>query len=178
LTAKSLAKRWLGRYFAFYKLTYVLIALLSLAAAWSLMPKPVGALYHIGGLFFYIFKAAQVLALIGFIFAGRQFDFAEFIGLSDAGGFFSEGTGTAEPVPLNTSGLFAYTRHPLYLFGMAILWFEPDMTYRWLSISLIFSAYMLIGALFEERKLLALYGDEYRRYQKKVRMFMPIKKMS
>lgn len=176
LTAKKLARRVLGRYYAFYRLSYVILATASLAAIWLLTPRPEGSIYHIGGVFFYVLKIVQTLALIGFVFAGSQFDMEEFIGLNDAKGFFYDNVNAAEPQPLNTGGLFAYARHPLYLFGMIILFSDPDMTYSWFAISLIFSAYMFIGAFLEERKLLALYGDEYRRYQSRVRMFLPIKK--
>lgn len=40
------------------------------------------------------------------------------------------------------------------------------------------SAYLVIGALLEERRLVAEFGDAYRRYQEKVSIGFPLKWLS
>jgi methanethiol S-methyltransferase len=40
---------------------------------------------------------------------------------------------------------------------------------------MILSAYLVIGTLLEERKLILEFGDKYRLYQRQVSMFIPLK---
>jgi protein-S-isoprenylcysteine O-methyltransferase Ste14 len=39
----------------------------------------------------------------------------------------------------------------------------------------VLSAYLVIGTLLEERKLVLEFGDKYREYQRQVSMFIPLK---
>lgn len=176
LTAKKLAGRILGRYYAFYRLAYVTLSALSFAALWFFAPRPQGSIYYIGGVWFIILKGIQTLALIGFLFAGSQFNMEEFLGFLDISKYFSVHLEPRQPEPLNTGGYFAYVRHPLYLFGMIILWSDPEMTVWWFTISVAITIYLVIGTVFEERKLIAIYGDQYREYRRTVRRFLPIKR--
>ena len=40
---------------------------------------------------------------------------------------------------------------------------------------LLVSIYLIIGAFIEERRLLSVFGEEYRKYQQQVSMFIPVK---
>ena len=55
---------------------------------------------------------------------------------------------------LNTGGLYQVVRHPLYTFSLLFLWLTPVMTRNLALLYVAFTVYMLIGAIFEERKLL------------------------
>lgn len=82
---------------------------------------------------------------------------------------------TDEPVarePLHTGGLHRWVRHPLYLGAFLILW--PRATDEFaLATAIWASLYFIIGAKFEERRLIALYGSEYQDYQRRVPMIVP-----
>lgn len=175
-TVKNAAKKFLGRFFAFYRLFYVILSVVSLIAVWFFVPQPKGSLYYVGGNLFYLFKGTQTVAIMAFAFALTQFDMEEFLGINDARQFYSARLNDNRREPLNTGGFFAYVRHPLYLLTMTVLWTDPDMTIWWFVLSLCFSVYLIIGSFFEERKLAAIYGEEYRQYQRRVRRFLPIKK--
>lgn len=82
------------------------------------------------------------------------------------------------PPKLVTDGLYAYVRHPLYTAGLAFLWAWPDMTVNRLAVWIVFSLYFLIGAWFEERKLLKDYGQEYADYKARTPMLLPKLKFS
>jgi len=65
-------------------------------------------------------------------------------------------------------------RHPWYVAVFILLW-ASDQNRTGIIINLILSAYLVIGTLLEERKLVLEFGDCYRQYQDKVSMFIPVK---
>ena len=69
--------------------------------------------------------------------------------------------------------LYRHVRHPLYAGLMLTFWSVPVMTAGRLLFAVGFSAYILIGIAFEERDLLAQFGERYRRYRAQVGMLIP-----
>jgi hypothetical protein len=65
---------------------------------------------------------------------------------------------------LKAGGVFLRSRHPLNLAPLPIFWLNPRMTRNLALFSAIATAYLWVGSIHEERRLLAAYGDEYRRY--------------
>jgi methanethiol S-methyltransferase len=76
-------------------------------------------------------------------------------------------------VKFKTPLLYRYVRHPLYLGLLLSLWMVPRMTAGRLLFALGFSAYIGVGIAFEERDLIAQFGDRYRRYRAEVGMLLP-----
>ena len=81
----------------------------------------------------------------------------------------------AEP-RLRTPGLYRYVRHPLYLGFLMAFWATPVMTAGHLVFALGMTAYVLIGVAFEERDLVARFGNRYRAYRSEVGMIVPWRK--
>ena len=76
---------------------------------------------------------------------------------------------------LITGGLYARIRHPLYLatilvFGSIALIYPFPIVFTFV-LSMIL--YTLIGAYFEERKLVIQYGEEYLEYRKHAGFILP-----
>lgn len=69
--------------------------------------------------------------------------------------------------------LYRWVRHPLYLGFFIAFWAIPDMSYGHLLLSIGLSIYMLTAIRFEERDLVALFGDRYVRYRVEVGMLVP-----
>ncbi|MFW9910478.1 MAG: methyltransferase family protein [Candidatus Thorarchaeota archaeon] len=82
---------------------------------------------------------------------------------------------TDRKAELITNGIYSRVRHPLYLatvlvFG-AMAFLYPFTVVIVFTLSMI--AYTMIGAYFEERKLLIHYGQEYIDYKKQAGFFLP-----
>jgi protein-S-isoprenylcysteine O-methyltransferase Ste14 len=76
---------------------------------------------------------------------------------------------------LERGGLHRYVRHPLYLSTFLFIW-SLWVVYPYFSLLIanaVITLYTLIALKFEEQKLLAEFGEEYRTYQKEVPMILP-----
>ena len=54
-----------------------------------------------------------------------------------------------------------------------MIWSKPDLTLDRLLFNLVFTIWVVIAILFEERDLVSTYGDSYRAYQRKIPMLIP-----
>jgi len=70
-------------------------------------------------------------------------------------------------------GPYRYMRHPLYFCSLLMIWSNPDLTLDRLFFNLIFTIWVILAILLEERDLLSAFGDSYRTYQRNVPMLIP-----
>lgn len=102
--------------------------------------------------------------------AMKRYNLEEFIGL--------EQLRMAQPPQHNKliiRGLNGKVRHPMYFGTLLIVWgvlpiFPTDAM---LGFSMISTIYLIIGSRLEEEKLVAQFGEAYRRYQREVPMLLP-----
>ncbi len=74
--------------------------------------------------------------------------------------------------PLVVRGLHRFVRHPLYTGAHLYLWGSIKTEFD-LVTAIWASTYLIIGSLFEERKLIATYGEAYLEYKAKVPSVIP-----
>jgi len=78
----------------------------------------------------------------------------------------------AEDENLRIDGLHRFVRHPLYSGLFLVLWGHAQTEFA-LATALWGSVYLVIGAGFEERRLIDRYGTAYRTYRARVPAFVP-----
>jgi protein-S-isoprenylcysteine O-methyltransferase Ste14 len=110
----------------------------------------------------------QFLAVIVLVVGLRQTGIGPFLGLQQV--LFP---GDSAPPVLITNGLYRYVRHPLYAAGLVFIWFSPVLTWNLLAMNFGLTIYLIIGATFEERKLLREFGEAYAEYRRRTPMLIP-----
>lgn len=172
--ASRTAKGWVRRRFGpagdrFYRLFFNLIGgltFLPVMAVVAALPGP--TLYRIPAPWLYLTGALQALSIALLAVGVLQTDAWHFLGLRQ---LISPLSG--EPSQLQVRGLYRWVRHPLYSAGLLFIWLTPMMTASVLAFNLGLTAYIYIGSLFEERRLVAEFGQTYRDYRCRVPRLIP-----
>ncbi len=168
--AKDVSRRWLGGASERgYRLAYNIFAVVSLLPVLALVALlPDSRLYFLPMPWSLFALALQGAALLALLVGLWQTGAWSFLGLEQ----LARPAGIDEP-QLVIRGLYRWVRHPLYTAGLVFIWFTPLMTVNLLVLNLGLTVYIVIGAYFEERKLLRQFGPAYAEYQKSTPMLVP-----
>jgi protein-S-isoprenylcysteine O-methyltransferase Ste14 len=154
----------LGRW---HRLAYNTFALLTFAPILYLMRTlPDQAIYQVPAPWNILMFGGQLLAALMLLIAVLQTDILAFIG-------FRQLSDEQKPAKLTTNGLYRFVRHPLYTGILSFIWLTPTMTQNSLTVYLGATIYILIGAYFEEKKLVGEFGDAYTDYKRRTPMLIP-----
>lgn len=119
-----------------------------------------------------------ILGLIWFcglifgLYASKSYDNGIFLGFSQIKAHFNGEKQPEMPKNLKTTGALAMVRHPYYTAGLVLIWARP-MNRTDFVITLILTAYFILGYINEERKLIKEFGQDYIEYRKKVPALIP-----
>jgi len=162
--AREPVQRWLTGFVPqpLLRSAYVWIAsalLLVVCAAW----QPIGGeVYHAQGWRAVLHAVIQLAGLLVIAGAVRTIDALELAGIR---------AHSTRP-SLQIIGPYRWVRHPLYLGWLLATFGAAHMTGDRLIFAGISTFYLVIAVPFEERSLVASFGDEYTQYQRQVRWRM------
>lgn len=158
--------RWFGR---FARLAYNAVALVQFALVGWVGARTLGdaAAFPLPG-----WAKAAMLTVHGagwivLLVSARFYDLGRLAGWAQA-------RGESADEGLRLDGPHAYVRHPLYAGGYLILW-GAAISPLGLATAVWGSLYLALGTWLEERKLLALYGEAYAAYRRRVPALLPWK---
>jgi methanethiol S-methyltransferase len=119
----------------------------------------------------WLLRAIFALSVLGFFWGIRSLGSLDMFGL----GPIRKGMqgATVTPRRFRVRGPYRWVRHPLYLFCFLMIWSCPDLTTDRLLFNLLWTAWILVGTILEERDLVALFGEDYQVYQTEVPMLIP-----
>lgn len=171
--ARDRFKRWWIRIVppAADRSTYVLQATLLLALIlWQWQPLP-ATIWQVDGAGAWAFYALFAASLGLIQLATFQIDHFELVGLRQA---WHGAAGTAMAAPqFRTPFLYRIVRHPMQLGTIIMFFATPHMTAGHLLMASAMTAYVFAGLHFEERALLARFGQAYADYRAAVPMLIP-----
>ncbi|WP_065756954.1 methanethiol S-methyltransferase [Bradyrhizobium paxllaeri] len=152
--------------------TYVLLASLSLILLfwqWQPMPMVVWSIENptLAG----IVTAGGFVGWLIVLYSTFLISHFELFGLTQVVSHFAGRV--VEPMKFKTPGLYNLIRHPIYLGFIIAFWCTPVMTLGHLLFAAVTTAYIFVGIYLEERDLVSMFGDQYRRYREKVAMLVP-----
>jgi protein-S-isoprenylcysteine O-methyltransferase Ste14 len=152
--------------------TYVVAATLALALLlWQWRPLP-DILWDLRGttagtILTVLFALGWVVLLVSTCLVNHF----ELFGLAQVWAYVR---GRELPQPsFRTPGLYRVVRHPIYAGFVMGFWATPVMTVGHLIFAIATTGYILVGIFFEERDLIATYGQRYRDYRRRVPMLVP-----
>lgn len=152
-----------------YRLAYNVFSVASLAVLLVITRGDYPIVWDARGALRIGLRGVQGAALVVFLTTLRTFDLAHFAGLRQLGGEMLERRG------LQTRGVYAICRHPMYLSVCIFFSTWPTMDLRMLIAGVWLWGYSYVGSVFEERKLVAGFGEPYRRYQATHPRILPLR---
>jgi protein-S-isoprenylcysteine O-methyltransferase Ste14 len=167
-------KRSLGPAFRFYRVFYNITAVITLVPvavfSYSVRTQPI---FSWDGYWRIIQVVLLGTAGLVFFLGARHYDARQLLGIKQIQEGSADKAITASG-ELDTSGVLGLIRHPWYTAGMLLIW-AGQLDISALLVNTILTAYLFIGTLLEEKKLVREFGAEYRAYQARVSMFIPYK---
>jgi methanethiol S-methyltransferase len=165
--------RLLKKYYAFYRLFYILISLFLLIPLINYTGQLDNKVIITYGQYMNIFRHILIYGSLFMFFWAFFFDYdsLSFFGIRQILNFGK----SKEIKPSNEikkSGLLGIMRHPMYLALIIYLWCQTTKMAD-IVVNIVLTVYIIIGTILEEKKLVLEFGETYIQYQKEVPMIIP-----
>ena len=123
------------------------------------------------GPFRIVLRVAFFLSMMGFFWVFRTMKHIDAFGVAR----IKSGLKKRHPreMPFVVAGAYRIVRHPLYFLNLTAIWAYPDITADRLVFNVLWTIWIVVGTLLEEKDLVREFGNEYLDYQRDVPMLIP-----
>ncbi len=146
------------------------IALLVTMLLWQRIPLPIATA---GGVFHWMLRALFFLCIAGFHWGNKSLGSFDPFGVKRIKRLIQNRE--TRTMPLRVRGAYTWVRHPLYFISLVMIWTCPELTIDRLLFNVLWTVWIVMATLLEERDLVSDFGDQYQEYQAKVPMIIPYK---
>jgi protein-S-isoprenylcysteine O-methyltransferase Ste14 len=158
---------------AYYSAVYSIVSGITLIAIILLWQKTPGLIASADGLYSWMLRALFFLCIAGFYWGTTSLVSFDPFGVKKIERHLRHKE--TKPMPMTVQGAYRWVRHPLYFFSLVMIWANPNLTTDRLLFNILWSIWIVIATMFEERDLIHDFGKQYREYQAKVPMIIPYK---
>lgn len=185
---KNALARWIGSFFVdyFWRLVYCGLSFWALYYGIAALHWARNVEYDIWLIVYpdWLWRLVVIthLSSIALIYiAFLQSDYLEFLGLKQAYRGLLVIFGGVGPLTelklfgthrLVVGGVYRWVRHPMLAGGLLFL-LTSGPSLNNLVYTAMYAVYMVIGGYYEERRMIRVFGEEYRRYQRHVGAYVP-----
>jgi len=171
---RPLFRQWMARFVSkdYHGALYTIFSgliLLSLVVFWQ---RSAHTLLVLQGIPRLLAHAVFILAFLGFNWGTRALGSFDMFGTAPIVRHLRD-ENPPPPMPFTVRGPYRWVRHPLYLFCLLMIWSCPDLTADRLLYNVLWTGWIIVGTVLEERDLMACFGESYHNYQSKVPMLIP-----
>lgn len=150
---------------------FALIASLQLALTFSFWSPSGIVLWQASGAVFWImcllYATAWAILVTAILQSGMQLQ-------SGMLGWLAMARGKDPQFPdMPTHGLYRIIRQPIYVGFALTLWTMPTYTPDQLTLAMAWTAYCVNGPLHKERRFVAIHGDRFREFQRRIPYWLP-----
>lgn len=172
----GLMNRLLKKYFAFYRLFYVIISIILLIPLINYTGQLDNNVIIVYGQYADILRQILSYGSLFMFFWAFFFDYdsLSFFGIRQILSFRKTSEANS-PGEIKKRGLLGLMRHPMYLALIIYLWCHTFKIAD-IVVNTVLTVYIIIGTILEEKKLVLEFGEQYTRYQKEVPMLVPFTK--
>jgi len=166
----------IGNKIAFYRLFYNLSSLIFFVVIYEIAPKPDFVIYEFDYPYDLIILSLQIFPIVGLFWSLKQNDLKEFLGITQIIRYFNNQYDISEldeKSVFRTDGAYKFSRHPIYFFSILFLIIRPSMDLFYFTFALSLIVYFYVGSFFEEKKLIAKFGNDYIKYREQVPRIFP-----
>ena len=121
----------------------------------------------------WILRGTFVMAILGFVWSVRSLGSFDGFGVRPIRAEIFDRT--PKELPLTIRGPYRWVRHPQYFLFLVLLWSHPDLTADRLLFNILWTIWIFLGSVLEERDLASEFGASYREYQNQVPMLLPVR---
>ncbi len=157
----------------YHQAVYGLISSAALLLVLMFWQKSSTLIYTADGITYWILRGMFLICIVGFAWGVKSLGSFDALGVKPLMRHISHRPEKTQRIMVK--GPYRWTRHPLYLFMIVLVWSCPVLTLDRLIFNILWTGWIVIGTVLEDRDLHREFGNQYLAYSSKVPMLIPYK---